>query len=163
MAYLVDSDVFIRAKNLHYGLDFCPAFWEWLILKNEAGLLYSIEKVRSELLGGEDELSNWVEALPEGFFLSPDETTSASLATVSNWVVGRSYTQGAIATFLQVADYFLVSQAHAGKHAIVTHEVPSGSPRKIKIPDVCLGLKVPCMSPFELLRRERARFVLGPS
>ena len=27
MAYLLDSDVFIRAKNLHYGLDFCPAFW----------------------------------------------------------------------------------------------------------------------------------------
>ena len=28
MAYLLDADVFIRAKNLHYGLDFCPAFWE---------------------------------------------------------------------------------------------------------------------------------------
>jgi hypothetical protein len=24
MAYLLDADVFIRAKNLHYGLDFCP-------------------------------------------------------------------------------------------------------------------------------------------
>ena len=27
MAYLLDSDVFIRAKNDHYGFDFCPAFW----------------------------------------------------------------------------------------------------------------------------------------
>jgi hypothetical protein len=26
MAYLLDADVFIRAKNLHYGYDFCPAF-----------------------------------------------------------------------------------------------------------------------------------------
>lgn len=25
MAYLLDADVFIRAKNLHYGFDFCPA------------------------------------------------------------------------------------------------------------------------------------------
>ena len=24
--YLLDSNVFIQAKNLHYGLDFCPAF-----------------------------------------------------------------------------------------------------------------------------------------
>lgn len=24
MAYLLDSDVFIQAKNLHYGFDFCP-------------------------------------------------------------------------------------------------------------------------------------------
>ena len=26
MAYLLDANVFIQAKNLHYGLDFCPAF-----------------------------------------------------------------------------------------------------------------------------------------
>lgn len=36
MAYLLDADVFIAAKNLHYGLDFCPAFWEWLIVTNAA-------------------------------------------------------------------------------------------------------------------------------
>jgi hypothetical protein len=35
MAYLLDADVFIRAKNLHYGLDFCPAFWDWLIKQND--------------------------------------------------------------------------------------------------------------------------------
>jgi hypothetical protein len=28
MAYLLDANVFIQAKNLHYGLDFCPAFWD---------------------------------------------------------------------------------------------------------------------------------------
>ena len=30
MAYLLDANVFIAAKNLHYGFDFCPAFWDWL-------------------------------------------------------------------------------------------------------------------------------------
>jgi len=24
MAYLLDANVFIQAKNLHYGMDFCP-------------------------------------------------------------------------------------------------------------------------------------------
>ena len=33
MAYLLDANVFIQAKNLHYGLDFCSAFWDWLIVK----------------------------------------------------------------------------------------------------------------------------------
>jgi hypothetical protein len=37
MGYLLDANVFIAAKNLHYGLDFCPAFWDWLIEKHEAG------------------------------------------------------------------------------------------------------------------------------
>jgi len=26
MSYLLDANVFMAAKNLHYGLDFCPAF-----------------------------------------------------------------------------------------------------------------------------------------
>ncbi len=29
--YLLDTNIFIQAKNLHYGFDFCPAFWEWLM------------------------------------------------------------------------------------------------------------------------------------
>jgi len=33
--------------------------------------------------------------------------------------------------------------------------------RKIKIPDACIGLGIKCMTPFAMLRRERARFVLG--
>ena len=32
-AYLLDADVFIPAENLHYGLDLCPAFWDWLTLR----------------------------------------------------------------------------------------------------------------------------------
>ena len=30
MAYLLDANVFIQARKMHYGLDFCPAFWDWL-------------------------------------------------------------------------------------------------------------------------------------
>ena len=26
--YLLDANVLIQAKNLHYGFDFCPAFWD---------------------------------------------------------------------------------------------------------------------------------------
>ena len=27
--------------------------------------------------------------------------------------------------------------------------------------DACIGLAIKCMTPYEMLRRERARFVLG--
>lgn len=30
MKYLLDANIFIQAKNLQYGFDFCPAFWDWL-------------------------------------------------------------------------------------------------------------------------------------
>ncbi len=54
--YLLDTNVFIQAKNLHYGFDFCPAFWQWLVEQNEAGRVASIEKVGDELRAGDDEL-----------------------------------------------------------------------------------------------------------
>jgi hypothetical protein len=163
MAYLLDTDVFIRAKNLHYGLDFCPAFWDWLVRENEAGKVFSIEKVGDEIEGVGDELAAWAAARGEGFFRPPDETIFPSFAAVTAWVQGRSYEPAAVSTFLQKADYYLVSQGHAGKHMVVTHEVPSASIHKIKIPDVCVGMRIKCMSPYEMLRRERARFVLGES
>jgi hypothetical protein len=162
MAYLLDADVFIRAKNLHYGLDFCPAFWEWLIDRNAAGILFSIEKVGDEVQAGEDELSDWAADRGTSFFLPPGSDDLTSLASVSQWAASGHYEPSAISTFLQVADYYLVAQAHAGKHIIVTHEIPSASTRRIKIPDACIGMGIKCMTPFEMLRLERARFVLGP-
>lgn len=153
MAYFLDANVFIAAKNLHYGLDFCPAFWDWLIAKNAGGEVFSIEKVEDEVLAMDDELSKWAGGRGTDFFKRPDATVLPSLAVVSTWANGQSYEQAAISTFLQVADYYLIAQAHAGQHTIVTHEVSKGSLKKIKIPDACLGLGVKCMSPFEMLRK----------
>ena len=63
MAYLLDANVFISAKDLHYGFDFCPAFWDWLIKENLAGKVYSIERVGDELVAGDDELADWARRL----------------------------------------------------------------------------------------------------
>ena len=163
MAYLLDADVFIRAKNLHYGFDFCPAFWDWLARQNQAGQVFSIEKVGDELVAGADKLADWARDRGSAFFLPPDTTLFPALAKVSSWATGQGYDQSAVSTFFQVADYYLVAQAYAGQHTVVSHEVPSASLRKIKIPDACIGLGLKCMNPYEMLRNERARFVLGPS
>ncbi len=66
--YLLDSNVFIQAKNLHYGFDFCPAFWDWMIRLNADGRVASIEKVGDELQAGDDLLAEWAGERGEGFF-----------------------------------------------------------------------------------------------
>ena len=160
MPYLLDANVFIQAKNLHYGLDFCPAFWDWLLAKNVAGEVFSIERVEDELKAGADELTTWASALGPSFFLKPDAAILNSLPTVSTWTTGQRYEPSAVSTFLQVADYYLVAHALAHGYTIVTHEKASTSTKKIKIPEPCIGLGVKCVTPFEMLRTERARFVL---
>ena len=162
MAYLLDANVFIQAKNLHYGLDFCPAFWEWLIASNEAGRVFSIEKVGDEIDAVADELSAWAAPLGHGFFLKPEPAMLPALGTVSAWATGQKYEPAAVSTFLQVADYYLVAHALAHAHIVVTHEIAAASTKKIKIPNACIGLGLKCMTPYEMLRLERARFVLGP-
>lgn len=162
MGYLLDANVFIQAKNLHYGLDFCPAFWEWLIGNNTAGRVFSIEKVGDEIAAGGDDLSGWAADRGDGFFLKPDAALLPALGSVSAWTNGQNYEPAAVNTFLQVADYYLVAHALAHGHTVVTHEIAAASTKKIKIPNACIGLNLKFMTPYEMLRLERARFILGP-
>lgn len=163
MAYLLDANVFIQAKNLHYGFDFCPAFWEWLDTGNRNGKVFSIEKVGDGIEAGADELATWATSHGPEFFLPADAALLTTLGRVSYWVTQQHYDPSAVNTFLQVADYYLVAHALAHGHTVVTHEVPSPSARKVKISNVCIGLGVRCVTPFEMLRIERARFVLERS
>jgi hypothetical protein len=161
VTYLLDANVFIQAKNLHYGFDFCPAFWDWLVASNAAGKVFSIEKVGDELEAGVDDLADWASERGLAFFLKPDAPVVPALATVSSWATGQSFDPAAISTFLQVADYYLVAHALAHGYVVVTHERPDNSLKRIKIPVACIGLGIKCMTPYEMLRVERARFVLG--
>lgn len=161
MVYVLDANVFIQAKNLHYGFDFCPGFWDWLQEQAGQGGLMSLDKVRDELLAVEDELTDWAKDLDGGFFQSLTGDHVAALAAVSQWANGEDYEDGAVNIFLQVADYYLVAYALAIGATVVTHEKHSDSRKKIKIPNACLGVGVSCVTPFEMLRREHARFVLG--
>lgn len=161
MSYLLDANVFIQAKNLHYGFDFCPAFWDWLIENNRAGKVFSIEKVGDELEAGDDALTTWAVERSADFFLKPDTRTAGEFAKVSSWATSQNYEPAAVSTFLQIGDYYLVTHALAHGFTIITHEVPKNTTKQIKIPDACIGLKIKFMSPYEMLRREKARFVLG--
>ncbi len=158
---MLDANVFIQAKNLHYGLDFCPAFWEWLIESSRAQKVFSIDKVADEIAAGADELTDWMRENAGNMFLATDTRAASQFGQVSGWTMGQNYEPTAINTFFQVADFYLIAHALAGGYVVVTHEVPANSTKRIKIPNVCIGLGLRFMTPYEMLRREQARFVLG--
>ncbi len=94
-------------------------------------------------------------------FLKPDQSAITSFRHLSTWVYGAGYRQSAVNAFIKKADFYLVGQAHAIGHTVVTYEKPAPeSTRTIKIPDACLALGVAYLTPHEMLRAEGAVFDL---
>lgn len=161
MAYLLDANVFITAKNNHYGFDFCRAFWDWLDHAHEAGIVFSVERVYDELIERDDDLSAWCRDR-KALFMPFGSDDVRSVAAVNRWANDSSdYDPAAKAEFADAADSFLVAKAFAGGHTLVTHERISDGRKRIKIPNAAAAHGVPCCTPFHMLRVERARFVLG--
>jgi hypothetical protein len=160
--YLLDANVFITAKNVHYDFTVVPGFWDWIDHAVSNRQAVSIDRVLSELRAQRDELSRWVQGRPEMFRRTTDALAPA-LARIAAWATSQPhYEAAALATFLDSADYYLVAHALTFGDTVVTHEVPAPSARKrVKIPDACRGVGVDYVSPFAMLRNERARFELA--
>ncbi|HEY2122249.1 MAG TPA: DUF4411 family protein, partial [Chthoniobacterales bacterium] len=89
MPYLLDSNVFIEAKNKYYQFSLCPGFWDWLVRENANGKIFSHDRVLSELVGYGDDLSQWASSRSQGFFIPVDQPTLSGLSTVSNWAANQ--------------------------------------------------------------------------
>jgi len=161
MAYLIDADTFIEAKDGPYGFEICPAFWVFLERENAAGRLFSIKPIGEELCAGNDPLAKWAENR-KSLFLPLDHAAHEAAKDVVQHVQSHGYTPAACALFLRGADPFLVAYAKAHNHTIITHEVLEPNRlNKVKIPNVCKALNVPCVRVWEWLRQNKAQFVLG--
>ncbi|MDX2213158.1 MAG: DUF4411 family protein [Oculatellaceae cyanobacterium bins.114] len=161
MAYLLDSNIFIQAKNEYYGFDLCPGFWNWLEQQNQKGEVFSIDRVQIELSSFSDDLSQWVTDKGSSFFLPLDQPAIRTMTTVSTWVQSAPHKEDAKRVFLSGADPFLIAYAKAHSHTVVSHEIyVEGERRKVKIPAVCRELNIPCIRTFEMLRQEGVMFVL---
>ena len=161
MPYLLDTNVFIEAKDQYYMFDVCPGFWEWLVEQNRNGSVYSVQAVNNELQNGGDALSVWAGERGVEFFLPQNASTVRALGIVSNDVRRMNYDENVVNNFFNTTDYCLVAEAYSRKYTVVTREVRSNSTRRVKIPDVCDKLQIECIGPFDTLRTENARFVPG--
>jgi len=161
MAYLLDADILIQAKDENYPFDICPGFWGWLAQANAATKVFSVAAVRQELEAGADELAEWARRQGDGFFVPVDERTAGAMAAVSGWVQAGDFLEDAKRRFLAGADPWLIAHALAHGHTVVTRETHiEGERRKVKIPTVCTALNVKCARMLDMLRQEKVRFVL---
>ncbi len=160
MRYLIDSNVFIEARDRYYHFDVVPGFWNWIEDQHGCGVMYSISNVFDELTRRRDDLSSWARRIPKEFFQMPDESTQDSMARLAHWAVNHdNYTDLAVQEFLQSADFVLAAHAHAHGFTVVSQEVSApASKARVKLPDACIAVDVECILTWQWLARCKARF-----
>ncbi|MGB0723237.1 MAG: DUF4411 family protein [Gammaproteobacteria bacterium] len=157
-AYIVDSDVFISAKNGYYAFVICPGFWASLIDHHRTGRVHSLDHIKDELLAGneEEDLVQWVKrSVPSDFFLSTRDTEVAAAYTeIMLWVQRNpQYYDNAKAKFATEADGWLVAYARVHGMEVVTNEQPRPESRnRILLPDVCNAFDVVFHDTFAMLK-----------
>lgn len=170
--YIIDTNVFIQGKNFHYHFDFCKGFWEWIEKSHANGVIFSIAKVKAELMQGSkgDPARTWAQKMPANFFLDDvsDPAVMTAYGDVMKWASGdKHYLPGAITIFSDFtkADAFLLAVAKAHGYEIVTQEYSDPAKKKeIPIPDAATkigGIKT--INIYDLLRRHAGpTFVFKP-
>lgn len=156
--YLVDSDVFITAENLYYSFDICRGFWRSMLHHHRGGRVFSIDRVRTELLAGRptEDLVRWVrERLSDGFFVPTDtDAVVRAYTEIMIWVQGHPrYLDHAKAKFATGAGGWLVAYAQVHGAVVVTNEQSAPESRgEVKLPDVCDQFGVERENTFSMLR-----------
>ena len=165
--FVLDSDVFIAAKNAYYAFDICPGFWNGVLRAHQQGSVRSIDRIRNELPLGpkEEDLVQWVKnEAPESFFYdSNGDDVSAAFADVMLWVQRNAqYFDRAKAKFATEADGWLVAYSMVNGTVVVTNEQPRPDSRnRVLLPDICSQFQVPYNDTFVMLREIGAQFDLA--
>lgn len=135
MRYLLDANTYIEAKNQYYGMDICPAYWDWLDRQFALGTIVSVDMIGRELKEGNDELANWVRERPDHFISNDDELTQTLFADIVQFVMEGDYNPGNRDNFLAKADPWIIAKAKVIGASVVTHEaVAAANTRKVKVP-----------------------------
>ncbi|OHB37300.1 MAG: twitching motility protein PilT [Planctomycetes bacterium GWA2_50_13] len=161
--YVLDADTFMQAARLYYAFDIAPPFWHALIQHAQTGTVLSIDRVKTEIDRGNDNLKNWAKSHFHSWFASTDESDVIdAYRRVMQWAYGQTqFDDAAKAEFASTdnADAWLVAYALAKGCVLVTQEQFARDARnRIPLPNVCQAFGVHPVNTFEMLRTLGVRF-----
>ena len=104
MAYIFDTNIFIRSKN-EMPMDIWPTFWERFREMVNSGEIFTSVTVKDEIDKGKDELTEWLKQnAPKSFYLSLDSDVMVQYTIVQNWAKSNPvYTQAAFLLYIRYA------------------------------------------------------------
>jgi hypothetical protein len=163
--YVLDTNVFVEAKNRYYGFGVCPGFWNALVALHTRDRLCSVDKVQEELTDVGDELSVWAkDKVPKTFFKkTQDQAVVSAFQEQVAWVNSQAqFKPEAKAQFASAADGWVIAFAKANGLIVVTHEEYAAAAQKsVPMPNLCLEFNVGYVDTFKMLEDLNVRFILS--
>lgn len=161
MAYVIDTNTVIQAKNDFYAFDIAPSFWIQLKEKFIDGECIFLDVVISEICNGEDEIKDWVikqiKQQYENLIAQAKESPEVfeNYRQIANLISFNSqYKEDEVARFLSGADPWIIAAAKTWNYTVVTFEKAGGlGTKKVKIPDICKQVGVPCIRLYDMMRQ----------
>ncbi len=159
MRYIIDSNIFIQAKNRDYPFEFFPGIWEWFDQKIVSHDFLLLKPVYDELSSGNDSLADWV-TQRRSYVTDLNEDCYRQIGIIAEHVRTTYPDPKCWPGFLDVADAKLIAYAAANQSVIVTNELAKISCKKPKIPAVSAAVGIKCLSLLELFQATQPRFIL---
>ena len=167
MAYWLDADTLITAKNGFFAFEINSSLWAWLDTQLATRKVMSPERVFREIMAfkGEDPLKQWVQTRKaKGLCVEPDKRVSQCLGRVADHLYTATlthantkkpqlrYKPAQAEVFGRGADAFVIAHAMAEGGTVVTFEsTKHPDSQKIRVPDVCAHFDIPCIDLKQLL------------
>jgi hypothetical protein len=154
MLYLLDADTLIRADRTYYPLRRFPVFWEWLLHHSGVGTTKIPQEQFDEVVAGKGELVEWLSEKDKKEALLLPAVVDPQLVST---VIDQGYAPDLNATELLTVgrDPFLIAYAFVSTadRTIVSFETSAPAKQRAnrKIPDVCAGLGIKCITLFDLI------------
>ncbi|MDR1581802.1 MAG: DUF4411 family protein [Prevotellaceae bacterium] len=158
-SYLWDTNCLIEAARKWYPFDIAPGFWEAVVLSNQKGHVFTLDKVVSEI--NEGKIYDWLKSIPR-FALQTNTAVLLEYKNVVDYVQKSAiYTEHHKRRFASGADGYLIACAKTYNMTVVTQEtrVPNNS-QVIKIPNLCEQFCVPYIALPEMIKRLDMRLIL---
>jgi hypothetical protein len=150
--YLLDASVLISAHEDYYPVDRIPPFWAWLIDMGERGIIKMPRLIFDEIKPPPGPLADWIKRSDVREALILKEPIDGALV---RQVLSRGYAPDLDDVEVEEIgkDPFLIAAAlTAIDRIVVTREVskPSSTRANRRIPDVCTGFGIQCITDFRL-------------
>ncbi len=158
--YIIDANILILSSRQLYPFDIMPGFWDQLIEKG-AEKTVLIDKIKSEIYCGDDELSEWLQE-NQGSFIEKDMNDPGVIAAygriIQSVTDNPQYDQAAKDEFANIADSWLCAHALAHGYVIITQEKRNPeSKRRVMIPNVCEEFGIEYIDLLAFLREIQMR------